>query len=116
MKCLTCFCTKYSIVFSHAIFKIKTCVFQALSPFAYTKKPLYFFCNRIMSRFLLNFPIKYQLGKLFMFLTTRGHIIWGYLNNKLFIFKMYFYLEMAEFVAKLKGSISHFRIMKIRLL
>lgn len=42
MKCLTCFCTKYSIVFSHAIFKIKT-VFQALSPFAYTKKTLYFF-------------------------------------------------------------------------
>lgn len=56
MKCLTCFCTKYSTVFSHAIFKIKTCVFQALSPFAYTKKTLYFFCNRIMSRFLLNFP------------------------------------------------------------
>lgn len=49
-----------------------------------------------MSRFLLNFPIKYQLGKLFMFLTTRGHIIWGYLNDKLFIFKIYLYLEMAE--------------------
>lgn len=68
-----------------------------------------------MSRYSLNFPIKYKLGKLFMFLTTRGHIVWGFLNDK-FIFKIYFYLEMAETVAKLKGSTSHFRIMKIRLL